>query len=141
MQQYAEYPRFQAGGAIHTNRFIIQDTSAGHQVLQATAAHALVVGVSADAGSRAPLPNESSPIQAAYAAGDQVQYHALGGGRVVKIAAGAAVAIGAKVTPDANGKAVAVATGQYAYGQALRAASAADELIPVFLYGCGQLQP
>lgn len=56
-----------------------------------------------------------------------------GPGTVSKVVAGDAVAAGADVTPDANGKAVTSATGNYIAGKALSAATAADQLISVWI--------
>ena len=56
-----------------------------------------------------------------------------GPGSVSKIYSGAAVAKGADVTPDASGRAVTSATGNYIAGKVLQAATAADQLISVWM--------
>jgi len=55
-----------------------------------------------------------------------------GAGTVSKVVAGAAVAKGAKVTPDATGRAVTAASGNYEAGQALDASTGAGQLISVW---------
>lgn len=61
---------------------------------------------------------------------------------VLIVTAGAAVAVGAEVIPDATGRAV---TGYYTeergVGRALQAASAAGEDIEIYFYGPGQVGP
>lgn len=52
---------------------------------------------------------------------------------ISKVVAGAAVAAGAEVGSDAQGRAIAAATGARAFGIALEAASAAGQLIAVSL--------
>lgn len=51
------------------------------------------------------------------------------GGGKIKVVAGAIVAFGAKITSDANGKAVTAALGDYVYGTSLEAAAADKDLI------------
>ena len=51
--------------------------------------------------------------------------------------AGAAVAVGAELTPDANGKAVTATTGDFILGIALKAATAAGQRIPVQICKAG----
>ncbi len=60
-----------------------------------------------------------------------------GPGSVCKVIAGAAVAAGARVTPDATGRAVTAVTGNRINGRALMAAGAAGEIISVFISGQG----
>lgn len=52
-------------------------------------------------------------------------------GNQVKAIAGAAIAIGAKVTPDANGKFVTATTGTEVFGTARSAAGAANDLVSI----------
>lgn len=61
---------------------------------------------------------------------------ALGVSRVV---AGAAIAEGAQVAADANGKAKTAATGSIVLGVALEAAAADGDIIPVLLHAGGAL--
>lgn len=61
-----------------------------------------------------------------------------GVGSTTKAVAGAAVAAGADVTPDANGKLVTAGTGDYILGRALFAASADLERISVFITNQGR---
>lgn len=52
-------------------------------------------------------------------------------GNQVKAIAGAAVAIGAKVTPNAAGKFITAVAGDQVFGSAISAAGAADELFTI----------
>ena len=54
-------------------------------------------------------------------------------GGVAKMIAGAAVAAGARVASDANGKVVAATSGDFVIGTALEAAGDANEIIPIAL--------
>lgn len=54
-------------------------------------------------------------------------------GEIVEGRAGAAFALDAPLTSDANGKLVTATTGQNVTGWALQAATAADQLVPVKL--------
>jgi hypothetical protein len=57
---------------------------------------------------------------------------------ISRVLSGAAVAEGAYVTADANGKAVTATTGQNATGIALAAAGGANAIIPILLTPGGQ---
>ena len=61
------------------------------------------------------------------AEGDFCEITMIGGG--AKVISGSALGIGAEITADANGKAVAAAAGNVVVGIAISAASAADEII------------
>lgn len=52
-------------------------------------------------------------------------------GNQLKAVAGAAVAVGAKVTPDANGKFITAVAGDQVFGTAITAAGAADVLFTI----------
>lgn len=52
-------------------------------------------------------------------------------GNQLKVACGAAVAIGAEVASDANGKAVAAVAGNYVYGRAKKATTAANQMLEI----------
>ena len=54
-----------------------------------------------------------------------------------KVVAGAAIALGAEVASDANGKCVTAASGDYILGVALEAAGAANQIIAVTFYSAG----
>ncbi len=56
-----------------------------------------------------------------------------GPGTVSKVVAGAAVALGADVTPDATGRGVTSTSGDYIAGKALTLAANAGELISVWI--------
>lgn len=60
-------------------------------------------------------------------------------GGVSKAVAGAAITKGAAVASDANGKLITAVSGDYIVGRALRAAGAANEIIPVLLSSQGTL--
>jgi len=62
-----------------------------------------------------------------------------GVGSVTKVYAGAAVAAGAFVTPNANAKAVTAASGNYIAGRCITAAANADELITLFITQPGRV--
>lgn len=53
---------------------------------------------------------------------------------VSRVRAGAAIAVGAKLGSDANGKAVTATTGDTILGIALEAAAADEDIIPVLLH-------
>lgn len=52
--------------------------------------------------------------------------------------AGAAVAVGAEIAADANGKAVTATSGDVILGEARTAAGGADELVMITFYGTAQ---
>ena len=54
-------------------------------------------------------------------------------GGIAKVTAGGAIALGAQVTPGADGKAVAAASGNKVAGIAVEAATADGQVIPVLL--------
>ena len=60
---------------------------------------------------------------------------------VSKVAAGAAVAVGANIQSDATGRAIAAAAGDFSQGIALEAATAAGQVIAVLVRPQGQLNP
>ncbi|MFO1038141.1 MAG: DUF2190 family protein [Geminicoccaceae bacterium] len=108
---------FVAGGAI-TKRRIVKLGSNDGEVLQASAATDLLVGVSTEVDA---------------ASGARCDVH-LGG--IVEVEAGASITRGTKVTADANGKAVAAApsagTNNEIIGIAMVTAASGD-IIPVLL--------
>ena len=89
------------------------DTSAANQLVLAGAGD-LIAGV---IGNK---PTAGQPVE-------------LEVGIVIPVVAGDAVSIGARLTPDASGRAVAGTTSDVAFGQALEAASAAGEEIRVLM--------
>lgn len=62
-----------------------------------------------------------------------------GPGSLSKVYSSAAIAAGAFVTPAASGKAVTAASGNYIAGRVLEAATAADQLISVWITQPGRL--
>lgn len=71
-------------------------------------------------------------ITPASAAGRAVEV-AAGDGQVVKVVAGAAVAVDAKIQSDNAGRAITAASGDHVQGVALTAAGAAGELIEMLM--------
>lgn len=105
-----------AGADLSTHRNKFLKVTADYTVNIATAAGDAVVGVQDD------IPFN--------AAGAQV---AIRFGGTAEVMAGAAVAAGAKVMPDASGRAITATTGLDYHGIALEAATAVGDLIEVFL--------
>lgn len=62
-------------------------------------------------------------------------------GEIVEARVGAAVALDAYLTPDANGSLVTATVGQNVVALALRAATAADQLIPVKVFPTRTVAP
>ena len=113
-----------AGGTILPRRFVKFGATAG-RVVQAVADDATegVSGSSTRAGNLAGLDDGNHAI-----AGESVRVARLG--EVVDIEAGAAFALGERLMPDANGKAIA-ATAELPFGAiALAAATADGQFIP-----------
>lgn len=102
------------GDVVAQRRFVIIEAGTG-EVVQA-GANAEAVGIS---------------LEAAAAANDPAIPVALLDGAKVEVEAGAAVALGADVTSDAAGKAVAATVGQRVLGFALTAAAADGEVITI----------
>lgn len=100
-----------AGGVIVKNRFVKQGADADH-VVQATAA-SVNVGVATD--------NQDNT--------EKVVSVLQKPGETVRIEAGAAFALGAKLASDANGKAVLATTGQPVSAIAREASTAATQLV------------
>lgn len=88
--------------------------------------------------ARATVAQASAPTQPLVGVADELG--AAGAGRVdvhmvgiTEIEAGAAIAVGAPLTSDAQGRAVTVAAGNRQVGIALAPAASAGEIIPVLL--------
>lgn len=107
---------FEAAGDLSAHQFKFMTLSSGQAALQ-TSAGGSCIGVL---------------ITPAAAQGRAVEV-ASGPGQIVKVLAGAAVSVGAKVQCDGTGRAIAAASGDHVQGTALTAASAAGELIEVLL--------
>jgi hypothetical protein len=105
----------EAGGDLSAGQFRFVELAADAQVDLVAAAGGDAVGV---------LQNDPS------AAGRAATVAVLG---VSKVVAGAAVAAGARVQSDDEGRALAAASGDVVLGRALTAASAAGEVIEVLL--------
>lgn len=105
---------FESGADLSADQFKFLKLSAGKVVLQDTAG-ASCVGV----------------LITPAAATDRAVEVGAGEGQILKIVAGAAVAVGNKVQSDGTGRAILAATGDHVQGTALTAASAAGELIEV----------
>ena len=83
-------------------------------------------GVSHEGTEDAPIPGATQ-----FAATDGNACRVYGLGEPCEVDAGAAVAAGASVKPDANGKAVTATTGNRASGVAAYSATAADEHLKI----------
>ena len=114
-----------AGGAITSGAFLAAKFDGSGDILQAGAGEN-AIGL---------LPAETPE---AIAEGDRVTV------QVKEIGlwkAGAAIAAGAELTPDADGKAATAGAGDYVVAIALKAAATADEVIPVQIVKCGKVPP
>lgn len=107
---------FEAGADLSAHQFKFVTFSSGQVVLNTTAG-GTCAGVL---------------ITPANAQGKAVEV-ASGPGQILKIVAGAAVSVGAKVQSDNAGRAITAASGDHVQGTALTAAGAAGELIEVLL--------
>lgn len=121
--------RIVAGGTIQPFRFVMPDSSAEHQGLQATA-NAEILGVSGEETKYAPLSDLVSSNPHA-AAGDPVNLR--GDGEEAMVEAGGSFSAGVLLKSDANGKAVAAATTgttlQQFGGRSQQAAAAEGDII------------
>lgn len=107
---------FEAGADLSSAQFRFLKLSSG-QVVQNDTAGGTCVGVL---------------ITPADAAGKAVEV-ASGPGQIVKVVAGAAVSVDAKIQSDNAGRAITAASGDHVQGTALTAAGAAGQLIEVLL--------
>jgi len=121
--------RIVAGGTVLPFRFIMPDTSADHQGLQADA-NADLIGVAGEQTKYAPL-SDLVVTNPHAEAGDPIRLH--GDGEEALVEAGAAFTAGVRLKSDATGRAVAVAGGSTQnYGaRAQQAAAAAGDLVRV----------
>ncbi len=104
-------------------RLVMQDTDADYNVKFTTGPTVIGLGVVA-AGESA-------------AVGGPVTIDAIAGGAILKMTAGGAITVGSAVAPAVSGYIVAV-NGDHTYtkiGQALQAATASGDIIPVWCYG------
>ena len=104
---------FIAGGAVTKRRLVKFDGSGN--VVQASAAADLLIGVSDSAGDVA-------------ASGDRIDVLM---GSQPEVEAGAAIAAGAPITSNANGKAVTAGVGEIAIGFAVEGADADGDIITI----------
>lgn len=110
---------YQASGACTRKRFVV--LTGDQTVVQASVAGSRVLGVASFS---------VSADEAAKGKGPAV--HVLG---VVFVESGAAFASDAELTTDASGRAVAAGVGNRVAGIAMKAASAAGQMVPVALAG------
>lgn len=110
---------FTAESAVVLNRFVKLGTAA-NGVTAITAATDLAIGVAVE--SATPADGVSA-----------VSVWLLNEGGIVPIEASAAIALGAKIGPSANGRGVTVGVGGFARGIALAAAGGAGEIIPMLV--------
>lgn len=101
-------PQLQAGGNIYPARFIKADPSNEGKCIQATA-NSKSLGVS-QVGTNYPPLNDPAVTVSGYAAteGQTIEFHAIG--QVCLVEAGAAINPGDDLKPDADGKAVPIAS-------------------------------
>lgn len=118
-----------ANGNINPSRFVMIDVSVttGWRAIQATAASLLIVGVSQEGSKLPPLEGFTNTLAAE--ADDPFEMFPYMS--TALIFSGAAITIGALVTSDANGKAVAATSGQLAWGRAFQSAGGADEKVHI----------
>ena len=79
-------------------------------------------GVCGDGGVIAGVITEGKPVG---------QHSSISNGPQEKVIAAAAIALGAKVASDADGKAVIAATTDYVYGRVIKAAQNANDLVEI----------
>jgi hypothetical protein len=103
-----------ANATVSINRFCKLDLTGAKLTIQCAAGTDISVGVATKSA----------------VAGESVELQTIG---IAKLAAGAAIAIGAQVTANASGQAVTVAAGNISHGMALQAAGAAGDVIEVLL--------
>lgn len=126
-------PSYIAGETLYVSRFVVQDTSDDLTVNMA-AADERTVGITHEGGRIAPIPTVDT-VEAAQE-GESVRVH--GPGEECWLVAGAAVTANDLLKPDADGKGVTAAAGDWAGARALSAASAADERIRVVVIDSNQ---
>jgi len=121
-------PNYVAGGNISPRRFVTLQVDADLTVEQSTAGQ-VAVGVSGIGVKYAPIPEVSTNYHAE--SGDQPVVH--GPGEEAYLTSGEAVAAGAYLKPDANGKGVAATAADQYSALALTHTDAADEDIRVLV--------
>lgn len=114
-----------ASGDISPSRFVTK--SGSYTVAQSTAG-AVAIGVSGEGSQDTPIPG-ASPLAAQ--SGDPVRVYSDTDNCLLD--AGAAVADGAYLKADANGKGITAASGERYYAVAERGAGAADEKMQVLI--------
>jgi len=130
-------PSFIAKGDIYPCRFVKQDDSNDHAVLQA-GANAKIIGVSQQGTREAPIPSVSTALAAA--ANESLRVHGMGEECLLEL--GGTVAAGDDLKADANGKGVVIANGtttQEVGATALSSGVSGDKIrVMVALRGEGQ---
>ena len=125
-----ESPNFIASGNIKPSRFV---KITGDMTVAVCGSADVCFGVSQEGANSAPI---SDLGVTEYAASDGQNLRVFGPGEVCNIVAGAAVAAGAELRPDADGRGVAMAgAGNETVGAiALEAAGGAGQKIRCFVY-------
>ncbi len=106
---------FESSGDLSTSQYLFVDLNSSAQIAVETSAGANVIGV----------------LQDKPAAQGRAAAVAISG--VSLVVAGAAFDAGAKITVDTAGKAQTATTGNFIHGIALKAAGAANDVVPVLL--------
>jgi hypothetical protein len=123
-------PSYIAGGNILPSRFVKLEAGENNSVVQCVADDVANAGVSAEGTNTAPIPGASGN---AAEAGQSCQVYGLG--EPCEVVAGATVAAGDPLKPDADGKAIKAVAGDE-YSAVARSAAAANEKIKcVVRYG------
>jgi hypothetical protein len=124
-------PAFMAGGNISPSRFVTISTSANNTVVQSAAATETIIGVSQESAKQPPIPQVTG-TQYAAESGDNLRVYTAGEANVLLELGTGGCTAGAKLTSDADGKAVA-ATGANMVGAIALTAGAAGELVRAYV--------
>lgn len=121
-------PAFRAGGNILTNRFVSVDRSTGTGtdfVVTQSVAASMPIGVSQDGSKRSPGVQSTTIADSLIAAeaGDPIQVYGLGDVCNITVGEAADLNAGTLLSPDANGCAIAAASGKWQCAIALEDAS------------------
>lgn len=116
-------PAFRAGGTIYPSRFVVISSGADFTVTQAVAA-SQPFGISQDGSKLAPGVQAltASDLYAAQS-GDPIQVYGIGDVCLLEVGTAADITAGTRLSPDADGKGIANATGKWVGAIALEGAS------------------
>lgn len=110
---------FEAESAVVLNRFV-KAGAAANGVVPVAAITDLAIGIAVDSAD----PTDGNSAASVWL---------LNEGGIVPIEAAAAIALGAKIAPSANGRGQTAVSTQFARGTALKAAGGAGEIIPMLV--------